>query len=465
MGCVAMAKRYACWMPGWVACAFVLCSGASFAQTFTLTAGSASGLPGSSVSVGIQLDSSDPIRGFSLGLAHASALTLTGIDQGSAVLATNGGMGADFVFVETNPVSGGPGGVFGVVVSLSAPIEDIPAGVGQSIATFDYDISVSAVPGTNATLNFSNSLVPTSGSPTVATVVSVAGVTFVPTLVSGSVLVETPSVQNLSCTISDPCDCSYTVSWTNPIAYDQIQVTLGGAVVATLAGSATSATVMLPMPGMGEICVVATRGGQDSVPTCCMVDCPAPVPADPPMGLNCDNVLPGAPGTCDVTLAWVNAGAYSSIEITVNGLPETTLPGNAAGATINVDSAVGLFTICVVATDDCGIELAPLCCTVTCEDPVDQFIRGDCNDDGNYNIADPVSLLSFLFPSGPPTVLACLDSCDCNDDGALNIADAICMLSGLFGAPAVPPAPPHPGCGVDPTTTDGLDCASYTNCP
>lgn len=94
-----------------------------------------------------------------------------------------------------------------------------------------------------------------------------------------------------------------------------------------------------------------------------------------------------------------------------------------------------------------------------------QFVRGNCNADSSFNIADAISLLAFLFPSGTPTVLACEDACDCNDDGNLNIADAICVLSALFGAATVPPQPPHPGCGVDPTPGDPLGCDSFLACP
>lgn len=93
-----------------------------------------------------------------------------------------------------------------------------------------------------------------------------------------------------------------------------------------------------------------------------------------------------------------------------------------------------------------------------------QFVRGDCNGDGNYNIADAIFELSFLF-GGPGVSLACADACDCNDDGMIDIGDAICTLSGLFGLVTVPPVAPHPSCGVDPTMGDALDCASYPACP
>ncbi|MEM7164099.1 MAG: hypothetical protein AAF581_01470 [Planctomycetota bacterium] len=97
--------------------------------------------------------------------------------------------------------------------------------------------------------------------------------------------------------------------------------------------------------------------------------------------------------------------------------------------------------------------------------PGDQFQRGDCNDDGAKNIADPVRLLNFLFPpSGTPTPLNCDSACDANDDGGLNIADAVAMLNVLFpiGPPIAWLAPDL--CGLDPTM-DSLMCPGYTNCP
>ncbi|MFN0059465.1 MAG: FG-GAP-like repeat-containing protein [Planctomycetota bacterium] len=90
------------------------------------------------------------------------------------------------------------------------------------------------------------------------------------------------------------------------------------------------------------------------------------------------------------------------------------------------------------------------------------FARGDCNDDGAHNVADPVTLLTALF--GGSVVPGCADACDANDDGDLDIADVIWLLTSLFGAgPA--PSSPYPGCGEDPTTsTDALLCTSYASC-
>ncbi|MEM7167999.1 MAG: proprotein convertase P-domain-containing protein [Planctomycetota bacterium] len=103
------------------------------------------------------------------------------------------------------------------------------------------------------------------------------------------------------------------------------------------------------------------------------------------------------------------------------------------------------------------------------------FRRGDCNGDGNTNIADAVRILNVLFPQGcTPGVdcpeFPCVDACDSNDDGATNIADAVQILSVLFPQGCTPGvdcpefAAPGDTCGVDPTM-DALDCASFPPCP
>ncbi len=90
------------------------------------------------------------------------------------------------------------------------------------------------------------------------------------------------------------------------------------------------------------------------------------------------------------------------------------------------------------------------------------WVRGDCNQDGAYNIADAVTILAALFDAGT-VVPNCVDACDMNDDGSFDISDPIFGLANLFSSGA-PPSAPHPGCGTDPTA-DSLDCEEFTACP
>lgn len=98
------------------------------------------------------------------------------------------------------------------------------------------------------------------------------------------------------------------------------------------------------------------------------------------------------------------------------------------------------------------------------------FQRGDTNDDGSINIADAVTILGVLFPSGcTPGVdcplFSCDDAADVNNDEAVNIADAVALLSFLFSggvAPAIPfnfiDADPPQGFFGTNDPVDGLGC-------
>ncbi len=87
------------------------------------------------------------------------------------------------------------------------------------------------------------------------------------------------------------------------------------------------------------------------------------------------------------------------------------------------------------------------------------FSRGDCNDDGGLDVADPVVALAALFSGGSTT---CFSACDANDDGGFDISDAVYLLSNLFSAGPAIPAPTT--CGTDPTS-DTLDCGLFMSCP
>jgi hypothetical protein len=82
------------------------------------------------------------------------------------------------------------------------------------------------------------------------------------------------------------------------------------------------------------------------------------------------------------------------------------------------------------------------------------FVRGDSNDDGDVNIADPITVLQFLF-SGQD-VIRCKDAADVDDNGAVTMTDPINLLNYLFiGGPA--PATPFEEPGPDPAP-DELPC-------
>ena len=75
-------------------------------------------------------------------------------------------------------------------------------------------------------------------------------------------------------------------------------------------------------------------------------------------------------------------------------------------------------------------------------------------------------LLGVLFPVvQPPPTAPCADATDANDDGMVDISDAVSILTALFpGGPPLGLPAPFAACGLDPTV-DPLDCASFPPCP
>lgn len=92
-----------------------------------------------------------------------------------------------------------------------------------------------------------------------------------------------------------------------------------------------------------------------------------------------------------------------------------------------------------------------------------RFRRGDCNQDGIFDIVDPIRLLVELFADTDGRFFTsrwCFDACDANDDGALDLADAVTSLRTLFVSGGGPLPPPYGECGEDPTVDD-LTCQGY----
>ena len=89
------------------------------------------------------------------------------------------------------------------------------------------------------------------------------------------------------------------------------------------------------------------------------------------------------------------------------------------------------------------------------------FRRGDANQDGRVDIADPTFILTYLWaePEDPAT---CLDSYDANNDGNVDQGDPIYLLNYLFGE-GPPPAEPFEACGTE-NDQDTLGCYFFVPC-
>lgn len=88
------------------------------------------------------------------------------------------------------------------------------------------------------------------------------------------------------------------------------------------------------------------------------------------------------------------------------------------------------------------------------------FRRGDINADGNVDLSDAISLLTYLFRDAPDP--SCLDAADANHDKAIDLSDAITVLMHLFGDTGNL-SDPFEACGLNPGE-DGLGCLSFPPC-
>ena len=114
----------------------------------------------------------------------------------------------------------------------------------------------------------------------------------------------------------------------------------------------------------------------------------------------------------------------------------------------------------------CGIATAGVlqaCCTVDECIPLlpdgPQFLRGDTNADGLFDISDAIGTLGFLFQN---EAVPCLVALDCNDDEVVDIGDAVYSLDALFGGGPTP-WPPFQLCGID-ETEGTLGCDTFPAC-
>ena len=129
----------------------------------------------------------------------------------------------------------------------------------------------------------------------------------------------------------------------------------------------------------------------------------------------------------------------------------------ARGASVDVPRlTTGVHQIRLEAQDDSGARGSVEITLHVGAREQETFVRADANGQDGVDIADPISLLTYLFSGG--TQPACDDAADANDDGTLDISDALYTLSYLFIGGAAP-LPPFPEAGTDPTP-DTLGCRS-----
>lgn len=167
----------------------------------------------------------------------------------------------------------------------------------------------------------------------------------------------------------------------------------------------------------------------------------------PPVFEECGTFEPDPFGLgCILFISYANPGSEYTVNLGSSPTPPLGVDVLLTGIQV---SCVGICfpTSCILdATYELSCSGAP---------PPPEFIRGDCNNDASFNIADVIFHLNGLFSSGAPP--ACQNACDFNSDLGIDVADAVIMLSTLFTS-GPPPAAPWPDCGSDPWNPAFPDC-------
>jgi hypothetical protein len=152
-------------------------------------------------------------------------------------------------------------------------------------------------------------------------------------------------------------------------------------------------------------------------------------------------------------------GWLSSVgEIRLSNLAEGPLDVELAGAKFDGVCAEEPYAISNLPTGDGEHVIGHI--DLKCVRP-SPFRRGDVTADGRINMADVISLLSYLFLTRDRP--SCPASTDVDDSGKMEVTDMVWLLDYLFGG-GDPPAMPGPSlCGLDPTPLPGETCV-YAAC-
>lgn len=161
-------------------------------------------------------------------------------------------------------------------------------------------------------------------------------------------------------------------------------------------------------------------------------------------------------GTGEYRLSMIDDSQSVTLDLLINGVPKLltsgSVPTEATFPAIEIDASENGF-FC----DDFALHIQA--------GPGPKFSRGDCNSDGSRDVGDAIVALDLLFSPVDVAVL-CEKACDTNDDGLFNIADPIQLLAHLFNPDGLsfPLAEPFPGCGPD-MSLDLIECLPSPACP
>ena len=166
----------------------------------------------------------------------------------------------------------------------------------------------------------------------------------------------------------------------------------------------------------------------------------------------------------DMYIAWVSTGLECCQKLYLYHNGNFYMWVDITLGAVEIPSSIGGLTDmlgdwCLVCPSGAGSVEYLGCCSIGLASPPPEFLRGDANSDGAFDISDVIGSLDYLFQGQSVPCLVALDS---NDDETVDIGDTIFSLEALFGG-GPSPWPPYQQCGVD-ETSGNLGCEYFPAC-
>jgi hypothetical protein len=154
----------------------------------------------------------------------------------------------------------------------------------------------------------------------------------------------------LSCT-TDSATQTASLTWMNTSEYSSLEILLDGASVATLPGTATTASIPVGY-GLHDLQVLGTTICGEAIPSSA---CSTSITPSTITDLSSTLI---DPCTRSMLLTWSNGAAYESISVLLDGVEIATVPGNATAHSLSISSETA--ELCLRGTIS-GLQSDPAC--------------------------------------------------------------------------------------------------------